>query len=114
MRALHGADQACERNDTDEFRQREDFADDAVSALHQGCTERDEISGDVGDEQSVQAEIARRIDEAAVERQQCCDGHGLVQLHGRTIPSLTCDYRHSFAFSRRAFASELCEKRPKF
>ena len=67
------ARQPRQRDDQDEFRQRQDFADDAVVAQHQGGAERDEVSGDMRDEQALQAEEAGGVDEAAVERQQACD-----------------------------------------
>ena len=56
--------------DQDEFRQRQDFPDDAVAAHHESRAERDEISGHMRGEQSGQAEKAGGVDKAAVERQQ--------------------------------------------
>ena len=69
-RAQRGAGQPRQRDHQDEFRQRQDLADDAVGAEHQSGAERDEVSGDVRGEQALQAEEAGGVDEAAVERQQ--------------------------------------------
>ena len=68
-RAQRRAGQPRQRDYQDEFRQRQDFADDAVAAQHQGGAEGDEVSGDVRGEQALQAKEAGGVDKAAVERQ---------------------------------------------
>ncbi len=80
----HGAaEQPRQRDHDNEFGQRENLADDAVAAMDQRRAQGHEVSGDVSDEQSLQAEEAGGVDKAAVERQQCREHRRAARpLHG--------------------------------